>query len=161
MKKYLLILLMPLLIVLYMALLIVLYKVNKVHSINTLIGLSIDKTGITKNSYDIHVEDELRPYIYIYWLGDNGTKKTDRLLLYNQTIYQGIPDYYGKNRIVIETKSNEILYDKIEVFKLYGFSKHNYTMNVKLNDTLLIVDWSIDNWYSKKISITDTINYKQ
>lgn len=66
---------MALLIVLYMALLIVLYKVNKVHSINTLIGLSIDKTGITKNSYDIYVEDELRPYIYIYWLGDNGTKK--------------------------------------------------------------------------------------
>ena len=50
-----------------------------------------------------------------------------------------------------------MLYDKIGILKLHAFAKHNYEINLSMNDTLLIVHWNIDNWYSKKISRTDTI----
>ena len=139
---------------------IILYRVNRVIPIKGLVGLSVDKIGITRNSYDIRVDDELRPYIYIYWLGENGTKDDDRMLLYHRTFSQGIPDYYGKNRFLIMTKSDSMLYSRIGLLKLYAFSKHKYYIDLKLKDTLLIVDWSIDNWYSEKISITDTLVYK-
>ena len=140
---------------------IVLYRLNSVRPIKELVGLSVDRMGITRNTYDIRVDDKLRPYIYIYWLGENGTEVDDRMLLFYQRFNQGIPDCYGKNRFVIKTKSDSTLYNKMGILKLYAFAKHHYSIDLKLNDTLLIVDWSIDNWYSEKISSTDTIVYKK
>ena len=140
---------------------IVLYRLNSVRPIKELVGLSVDRMGITRNTFDLRVDDKLRPYIYIYWLGKNGTEVDDRMLLFYQRFNQGIPDYYGKNRFVIKTKSDSTLYNKMGILKLYAFAKHHYFIDLKLNDTLLIVDWSIDNWYSEKISSTDTIVYKK
>ena len=132
-------------------------KFDKTYSVYEYVGLAMDKMGITRNDYKICVDDKIRPYIYIYWIGDNGTNDEDRLLLYHQTFYQEIPkNSYGKNKILIKTKSDSILYDKIGLLKLHAFAKHNYEIKLSMNDTLLIVHWSIDNWYSKKISKTDT-----
>ena len=78
---------------------IVLYRLNSVRPIKELVGLSVDRMGITRNTYDIRVDDKLRPYIYIYWLGENGTEVDDRMLLFYQRFNQGIPDCYGKNRL--------------------------------------------------------------
>ena len=140
---------------------IVLYRLNSVRPIKELVGLSFDRVGITRNTYDIRVDDKLRPYIYIHWLGENGTEVDDRMLLFYRTFNQGIPDCYGKNKFVIKTKSDSNLYSKMGILKLYAFAKHHYFIDLKLNDTLLIIDWSIDNWYSEKISSTDTIVYKK
>ena len=139
---------------------IVLYRLNSVRPIKELVGLSFDRVGITRNTYDIRVDDKLRPYIYIHWLGENGTEVDDRMLLFYRTFNQGIPDCYGKNKFVIKTKSDSNLYSKMGILKLNAFAKHHYFIDLKLNDTLLIIDWSIDNWYSEKISSTDTIVYK-
>ena len=140
---------------------IVLYRLNSVRPIKELVGLSVDRMGIIRNTFDLRMDDKLRPYNYIYWLGENGTEVDDRMLLFYQRFNQGIPDYYGKNRFVIKTKSDSTLYNKMGILKLYAFAKHHYSIDLKLNDTLLIVDWSIDNWYSEKISSTDTIVYKK
>ena len=138
----------------------ILYKLNNIYKIKEYVGLVIDKIGITQNSYNIRVDKKLKPYIHIYWLGDNGTKNADNLLLYNGTIYQKIPEnYYGKNKIVIKTKSDSILYDKIGILKLNAFSKHNYLINLSQKDSLIIIEWNIDNWYSKKKPQIDTIVY--
>ena len=139
---------------------IVLYRLNSVRPIKELVGLSFDRVEITRNTYDIRVDDKLRPYIYIHWLGENGTEVDDRMLLFYRTFNQGIPDCYGKNKLVIKTKSDSNLYSKMGILKLYAFAKHHYFIDLKLNDTLLIIDWSIDNWYSEKISSTDTIHAK-
>ena len=85
---------------------IVLYRLNSVRPIKELVGLSFDRVGITRNTYDIRVDDKLRPYIYIHWLGENGTEVDDGMLLFYQRFNQGIPDCYGKNRFVIKTKSD-------------------------------------------------------
>ena len=147
-------------IIMLLLLISVLFKFNKTYSAYEYIGLAMDKMGITQNDYKICVDDKIKPYIYIYWIGDNGTNDEDRLLLYHQTFYQEIPkNSYGKNKILIKTKSDSLLYDQIGILKLYAFSKHNYEIELRMNDTLLIVHWSIDNWYSKKISKTDTIYY--
>lgn len=139
---------------------VILYRADSVVPIKRLVGLSMDKIGITRNTYDIRVDDELRPFIYIYWLGENGTKDDDRMLLYHRTFCQDIPDCYGRNQLVVKAKTDSTLYSKMGYLKLYAFSKHNYYIDLKLKDTLLIVDWSIDNWYSEKISITDTLAFK-
>ena len=139
---------------------IVLYRLNSVRPIKELVGLSFDRVGITRNTYDIRVDDKLRPYIYIHWLGENGTEVDDRMLLFYRTFNQGIPDCYGKNKFVIKTNSDSNLYSKMGILKLYAFAKHDYFIDLNLKDTLLIIDWSIDNWYSEKISSTDTIVYK-
>jgi hypothetical protein len=135
-----------------------LLRFNKTYSVYEYIGLAIDKMGITQNTYNIRIDDKIEPYVYLYWVGENGTNDVDKLLLYHRTFYQRIPDNsYGKNRILIKTKSDSMLYDKIGILKLHAFAKHNYEINLSMNDTLLIVHWNIDNWYSKKISRTDTI----
>ena len=139
---------------------IVLYGLNSIRPIKELVGLAIDRMGMTRNTYDIRVDEKLRPYIYIYWLGENGTEVKDRMLLFYRTFNQGIPDCYGKNNFVIKTKSDSTLYNKMGILKLYAFAKHHYSIDLNLKDTLLIVDWSIENWYSEKISSTDTIHAK-
>ena len=100
---------------------IILYRVNRVIPIKGLVGLSVDKIGITRNSYDIRVDDELRPFIYIYWLGENGTKDDDRMLLYHRTFCQDIPDCYGRNQLVVKAKTDSTLYSKMGYLKLYAF----------------------------------------
>lgn len=58
-------------------------KFDKTYSVYEYVGLAMDKRGITRNDYKICVDDKIRPYIYIYWIGDNGTNDEDRLLLYH------------------------------------------------------------------------------
>lgn len=126
------------------------------------VGLFIDKIGITHNSFDISIEDRLKSDTYIYWMGDNGTKEPDILLLYHRGLFQNIPtDYYGKTKLVIKMNSDSILYDKIGLLKLESFSKHNYKIELKQRDSLLIINWSIDNWYSEELSVTDTLLYEK
>ena len=121
----------------------------------------MDKIGITQNTYDIHIDEDLRPYIYIYWTGDNGVNDSDKILLYHRSYFQEIPNYYGKNKFLIQTESDSVLYNRIGILKLHAYSKHNYKIDLNLSDTLLILSWSIDNWYSERTTMTDTIVYKK
>ena len=135
--------------------------IEKSSSIKEYIGLVMDKIGITQNTYDIHIDEDLRPYIYIYWTGDNGVNDSDKILLYHRSYFQEIPNYYGKNKFLIQTESDSVLYNRIGILKLHAYSKHNYKIDLNLSDTLLILSWSIDNWYSEKTTMTDTIVYKK
>lgn len=127
------------------------------------IGLAMDKMGITENTLNIHIDDKLKPHISIYWNGDNGTPIPDRILLYYRGVSQeAIPaNYYGKNLLIIKTKSDSTLYNRIGLLKTFAYSKHNYKIDMRLkNDSLLIINWSIDNWYSDKTQMTDTLIFK-
>jgi hypothetical protein len=73
-----------------------------------------------------------------------------------------INEYYGPGKIIKPNfaLTDSTLYNKMGILKLYAFAKHHYSIDLNLKDTLLIVDWSIENWYSEKISSTDTIHAK-
>ena len=55
-----------------------LLRFNKTYSVYEYIGLAIDKMGITQNTYNIRIDDKIEPYVYLYWVGENGTNDIEK-----------------------------------------------------------------------------------
>jgi len=120
------------------------------------IGLFFDKIGLTKNTFEISVDQDVYSKdLYIYWFGEpdyyikEDYEKLNRLLVYHRKMQSDILDSYGKNWFLIKYKN--ISYDKIGILKLHAYSKHNYKIDLKLSEDNLIVTWNIKNWYDSEI----------
>jgi hypothetical protein len=120
------------------------------------IGLFIDRLGITKNSFLIDVDKSISSKdLFIYWFGepDYYTKENEdelnRILIYHRKFQSDIIDSYGGNRFLIKYK--DTYHKRMGIFKSQAYSKHNYKINMKLEDEKLIIDWSIKNWYDSDI----------
>ena len=127
------------------------------------VGLCIDKLGLTKNSFRFNVDKNIScKDLYIYWFGETEYTKGEELnkiLVYHQKFQSDILDSYGKNEFLIKYK--DINYKKMGILKLHPYAKHNYKVEIKLEDDNLIVGWCIENWYeSDKHQSVDTINIK-
>ena len=113
------------------------------------VGLIIDRIGLTNNKIQINIEKQINPNdLYIYWIGETEyTRGTEhnQMLIYHTVLQSDIPSSYGKNKFII--KYQDKTSDKIAIFKKHAFSKYNYTFNCKLENDVLIVSWSIINWY--------------
>jgi hypothetical protein len=127
------------------------------------IGLIIDRLGMTKNSFQVDVDKSISSKdLYIYWFGEpnyhtkENADELNRILVYHRDFQSDIVDSYGKNKFLIKYK--ETYYKGVGFFKLHTYSKHNYKVNLKLEDENLIIDWSIKNWYdSDKYQGLDTV----
>lgn len=122
------------------------------------IGLFIDKTGLTKNTFNINIDNNLsHKDLFIYWLGETEYHEDiNKVLIYHHKLQSDIPETYGKNRFLLKYK--KIRFSKIGILKLNPYAKHKYTISLKLHNNNLIIDWNIRNWYDPDIfSGNDTI----
>jgi hypothetical protein len=124
------------------------------------LGLVIDKMGMRSNTYKIAIDDEIQRDTYIYWLGEVPFHaKKNQLLIYHRTLQADILPSYGKNWILIQVRN--ISYTKMGIFKYESYSKHNYLIDIKLENESLIINWKISNWYDLDIyQGIDTIKLK-
>jgi len=115
------------------------------------IGLIIDKVNLSKDTYDIQIDKDIRNDVFIYWFGETVDKgEKNRMLIYHKTFQAKIPSSYGANWIEIRYK--DIIYNKIGIWKIYAYSKYNYCIDVSKDNNNLLVQWKIVSWYDSKDS---------
>lgn len=114
------------------------------------LGLICDKIGITENTFEIAIDEEIENYIFIYWYGETpNPAKKNRILFFYRFLQSDIPSSQGKN--LIEIQFGDFIYNRIGVYKQEGYSKHNYSINIKSIDEGLAISWCISNWYDTEV----------
>ncbi|MCM1722954.1 hypothetical protein [Bacteroides ovatus] len=115
------------------------------------LGLIFDKVGITKNTFEVEIDNELKRHTFIYWYGETPhPAKRNRQLIFYRFLQSDIPPSHGKNWIKIQI-FEDIIYNHMGIYKLESFSKHNYHISIKLVNETVIINWRIDNWYETEI----------
>ena len=126
------------------------------------IGLIIDKINLSKDTYNIQIDKDIRKDVFIYWFGETVIEgEKNKMLIFYKTFQAKIPPSYGANWIEIRYK--DAICNKICIWKINSYSKYKYNINVNKENDNLLIQWKIDSWYDlEDFSIGgDTIRISQ
>lgn len=115
-------------------------------------GFIMDKLGATRNHFNIHVDEEIKPFIYIYWTSETvKPARENSLLVYHRHFRPERTDFpvYGKNWFPVAF-NDRIIHSRIGLFR-YSPMNHTYDIDISKKDSLLIIRWNIHNRYDPEI----------
>ena len=106
----------------------------------------LDRLNINRNDLNIEVKNANKDSLKLYFnMTGNTLQEVDTILIYDGKLRHEIPDLYGKNKF--ELKYRNLVYRGMGLWKKKEWYKHTYNLYIEEKDSLLIIDWSINNAY--------------